>query len=193
MNLNAIVSQAVGAVNPLSPISVQVSTGSQRNADTSRTPQFASLAQFTGSIAGRVLTVSSVASGALAVGQAVIGIGVSPATLITHQIDGTPGGVGDYQLTTTPNLASSSLQCVAGAMGQIQNLTYRDLQQLEGLNIQGVRHAVYINGRVDGIIRSQNKGGDLITFSDGTTWLIAHVLEYWPTWCKVAATLQNGS
>lgn len=193
MNLNSIVSQAVGAVNPLSPVSIQIGSGSQRNADTSRTPLFSSLAQFTATLAANVLNVTVLASGTLAVGQAVMGNGVNPATLILGQIDGTPGGIGHYRVMATPDLASSGLSTVAGAMGQIQNLTFRDLQQLEGLNVQGVRHAIYINGRVDGIIRSQNKGGDLVTFADGSIYLVAHVLEYWPTWCKVAATLQNGS
>lgn len=74
--------------------------------------------------------------------------------------------------------------------GQLQSLTFRDLTQIEGLNLQGTRRAIYVNGRVDGLIRGESKGGDLITFPDGTVWLVAIDLEAWPDWCKLAATLQ---
>ena len=49
------------------------------------------------------------------------------------------------------------------ASGQVQSLTFRDLTQIEGLNLQGTRKAIYVNGRVDGLVRVENKGGDLIT------------------------------
>jgi hypothetical protein len=81
---------------------------------------------------------------------------------------------------------------------QVQALTYNDLVHLDGLNIQGVRRAIYTNGYVAGIVRVDSKGGDIITFPNGTlpegnTWLCAFVLEQWPDWCKIAVTLQNGS
>lgn len=47
--------------------------------------------------------------------------------------------------------------------GQVQSLTFRDLQQLDSLNLQGTRKAIYVNGRIDGIVRIENKGGDLVT------------------------------
>lgn len=79
---------------------------------------------------------------------------------------------------------------------QVQALTFRDLTQLDGLNIQGTRRAIYTNGFVAGVIRVAGKGGDLITFAPGTlpegdTWLCALVLEQWPDWCKIAITLQD--
>jgi hypothetical protein len=40
MNLNAIVSGAISAVNPLIPLTIKVSTGSITNADGSRTPTY---------------------------------------------------------------------------------------------------------------------------------------------------------
>ena len=42
MNLNAVVSQAIGTVNPRQIVVLQVSTGSTTNADGSRTPSYAS-------------------------------------------------------------------------------------------------------------------------------------------------------
>lgn len=76
-------------------------------------------------------------------------------------------------------------------LGQIQSLTFRDLQQTEGLNLQGEQRAIYVNGRVDGLIRPDGKGGDLIIFPDGSEWLTTLVLEHWLDWTKVAATLQR--
>ncbi|TIR66396.1 MAG: hypothetical protein E5X24_23645 [Mesorhizobium sp.] len=78
---------------------------------------------------------------------------------------------------------------------QAQSLTYNDLQLLDGLNIQGVRRAVYLNGSALGVVRELQVGGDLFvfpagTFPEGDTWLVALVLESWPDWCKCAVTLQ---
>lgn len=79
--------------------------------------------------------------------------------------------------------------------GQVQPLMFRDIQQLDALNLQGTRRKIFINGQINGLIRPDNKGGDLITFPDDSVWLVAMVLEGWTTagWCVVAATLQNGS
>jgi len=82
--------------------------------------------------------------------------------------------------------------------GQIQSLTFRDITQIEGLNLNGTRKAIYLTGKVDALVREENKGGDLITFPDGTIWLVAIVLEGWlqhtgsnePGWVKVAVTQQ---
>lgn len=80
---------------------------------------------------------------------------------------------------------------------QVQALSFGDLQQIDGLNIQGVRRALYINGAVAGVIRAAQKGGDIIVFAPGTlpegdTWLIVHVLEPWSQWSKFVITLQIG-
>lgn len=76
---------------------------------------------------------------------------------------------------------------------QVQALTFKDLLQVNAMNIQGVRRRMYFYGEVDGIVRMLNKGGDTITRGDGTVWLVAYVLEQWPDWCAVCVTQQNGS
>ena len=81
---------------------------------------------------------------------------------------------------------------------QVQALTYQDLKQLDGVNINGTRRAVYLNGAAMGVVRNLQVGGDLFVFPAGTlpegdTWLVAYVLEQWPDWCKCALTLQNGA
>jgi len=45
----------------------------------------------------------------------------------------------------------------------VDALTYKDIIQVDGLNLNGTRRAIYINGKVDGLVRPENKGGDLIT------------------------------
>lgn len=72
---------------------------------------------------------------------------------------------------------------------QVQALTERDIAHAEALNVGGSSHVVYLHGRLDGLVRPENKGGDLITF-DHRVWLVTGVLEDWPKWCKVAVTLQ---
>lgn len=77
--------------------------------------------------------------------------------------------------------------------GQVQPLTYKDLRQLDSLNIQGSTNAIYFDQAVNAIVRADRKGGDLVTAPDGKVYLTTQVLEAWPDWTKVAVTLQNGA
>lgn len=79
---------------------------------------------------------------------------------------------------------------------QVQSLTFTDLQKLDGMNIEGVKRAVYLNGDVPAVIRQLTSGGAMLVFPTGTlyegdVWLCTMVLEQWPDWCKIAITLQN--
>lgn len=79
---------------------------------------------------------------------------------------------------------------------QRQSLQYNDLVQLNGLNIQGTRCKLYLNGAWNSVVRSAQDGGDLITLPDGTIWLCVLVLENWAmtdNWSAIACTLQNNS
>jgi hypothetical protein len=82
---------------------------------------------------------------------------------------------------------------------QIQSLTGRDLRHLNMLNIQGVQRAVYMYSNVQGVVRTDQKGGDLLLFSQDiggavATWKVVAVLETWTpdalAWCKLGVTLQ---
>lgn len=75
-------------------------------------------------------------------------------------------------------------------MVQIQALSTDELKQVEGLNIQGVKNGVYLNGNWNGAVRVGRQGGDLLKFN-GQTWLAVTVLENWPDWTKLAVVLQN--
>jgi hypothetical protein len=65
-------------------------------------------ATFTGSIAGTTLTVTAVAQGAINYGDAVIGEGVKPDTVITAFGTGA-GGIGTYTVSLSQTLAARTL------------------------------------------------------------------------------------
>jgi hypothetical protein len=72
---------------------------------------------------------------------------------------------------------------------QMQSLTYKDVVQLDSLNVQGAEQAFYIKGDWEGIVRADRKGGDKLIVN-GRTYLIVQVLERWPDFVKVAGNLQ---
>lgn len=72
-------------------------------------------AVFTGSISSTTLTVSSVSSGTIAVGQALYGVGVSAETVITALGTGT-GGAGTYTVNLSQTVTARALNsATAGA------------------------------------------------------------------------------
>lgn len=99
----------------------------------------------------------------------------------TTAIDGTRSPVYDAAVT------------VMCQIQPLQSLQFGDLQRLDGLNLQGERRAVYLKGRWEGEIRFDNKGSDLITLPDGSVWLIAIIIEAWPTWTRMAIVRQDGA
>ncbi len=77
---------------------------------------------------------------------------------------------------------------------KVQSLTFSDLRQLDGLNIEGEKRALYLTGDVSGVSRADKKGGDIVTLPDGTVWLTVCVLEDWVLtsgWVKLAVVRQN--
>ena len=85
---------------------------------------------------------------------------------------------------------------IANVPVQVQGLSFKDLTEIDGLNLNGERRAIYIKGQVEGVVRAAGTGGDLIVIPSGNsagTWLVAYVLESWPDWTKAIITLQDGS
>lgn len=82
---------------------------------------------------------------------------------------------------------------VTGVSFQVQALTGPELERLDGLNIQGVKRAVYMNGLPNAVDRTDDAGGDLFDFS-GATWLVVGILECWGSgddaWSRVAVVKQ---
>jgi len=69
-------------------------------------------ASITGSIAGNVLTVTGITSGAVAVNQTLSGTGITPGTTITQMLTGAGGNVnevGTYQVNISQNVASTAI------------------------------------------------------------------------------------
>lgn len=195
MNLHAIVSGAIGVVNPHIPVALQINSGWTVAAGSggARVPAYQTPGAMTASIAAGVMTVTAVTAGVLAAGQTVLGAGVAAGTEILEVLSGN-GGIGTYKIFPEQAVASEAMTTALTVMAQVQALTFRDLQQIDGLNLQGTRRAIYLYGKVQGINRAENKGGDLITVAAGDAagkWLVAEVLEQWPDWVKVACTQQQ--
>lgn len=77
---------------------------------------------------------------------------------------------------------------------QVQPLSMQDvgrLQQMDGLNIEGVMRAIYVNGAPKGVDRVEMKGGDIV-YVLGHFWLTVAVLEPWDTagWTKLGVAKQ---
>lgn len=72
---------------------------------------------------------------------------------------------------------------------QIQAMGYKDLQQIDGLNLQGVLRAVYVKGNFNGVNRPKQQGGDMLVIG-ADTWLIVQPLEEWADWSKFVVNLQ---
>jgi len=78
-------------------------------------------------------------------------------------------------------------------LGQVQSLSAGEIRHMDAMNIQGIRRAIYISGQIDGLVRPNKQGGDLITTPNGQIWLVHVIDEYWEDWCKALVTLQNGA
>lgn len=87
--------------------------------------------------------------------------------------------------TPTPSYAAPVTLIV-----QQQAMSQKDLQHMAMMNIQGIFTKFYLNGAVYSINRVTQQGGDKFVDVIGRTWLVAAVLELWPDWCAVAATVQ---
>ena len=114
---------------------------------------------------------------------------VNPLQTVSVQISTGSTTVSDG--SRTPSFATP-----VSVMGQIQPISTRDLAQLEGINLGGVRWKIYLNGEVDSVVRPEVKGGDLITIASGRhqgVWLVVAVIEQFPDWCCAAIVQQNGS
>jgi len=66
-------------------------------------------ATFTGEISGTTLTVSSVASGVVAIGQEIVSAGTTEGTRITGHLAGNRGGVGTYTVSASQTVSSQSM------------------------------------------------------------------------------------
>ena len=109
-----------------------------------------------------------------------------------------PWSTASYQQSTGSTTADSGRRTPTYSTAvpvrcQVQALTFKDLAQIQGLNLNGEKRAIYVDGDWRGVSRPDVRGGDLITLEDSRVWLVVQVLENWHDtdgWCKVAVTLQ---
>ena len=90
----------------------------------------------------------------------------------------------------TPITASQTVNA------NVQGLSAKDLEHTDGLNIQGVMRSVHLYGNVQGIVRADQQGGDILQFPEAPggpvrNWRVTLVMETWANWCRVIVTLQN--
>ena len=96
--------------------------------------------------------------------------------------------------TTNPDGSRVPTYGIVTGSVQVQALAYKDLAQLDGINLNGEARAIYFYGEFNAVLRARKKGGDIVTLSDGPNvgnWLIVQMLEVWPDWSKAAVVLQN--
>ena len=129
------------------------------------------------------MNLHAITSGAIGMVNPFVSVSLKRSTGYTTNADG----------TRTPTYSTPATIQV-----QVQSLTFSDLRQLDSLNIQGTKRAIYVGQEVEAIIRASAAGGDVLTFPNGTlpegnVWLAAQVLENWPDWQKIAIVLQNGA
>lgn len=72
---------------------------------------------------------------------------------------------------------------------QKQDLSFKDLQHVNNLNLQGELCAIYCLGVVQAVDRVTQAGGDKIVIGSDT-WLAVAIAEQWPDWVRVIAQKQ---
>lgn len=99
----------------------------------------------------------------------------------------------------TTNAAGDRIPSYAAPVtiqAQIQAATSDDLEHVAGISQQGDYRAVYCYGKIAGIDRPDQTGGDVLQFPEipgGTVrdWLVVKGDEQWPDWCRVIVRLQT--
>jgi hypothetical protein len=104
VNLSAVTSFSNAAATIATALN-----GSLANLFTGTGAIAAETADFTASIAGLTMTVTTVASGKIVEGGALAGSGVTSGTLVGAQLSGTPGGIGIYAVSISQIVASEAL------------------------------------------------------------------------------------
>jgi hypothetical protein len=107
--------------------------------------------------------------------------------MLTVTVRHATGVTQNADFTRVPTYSTTSM------LGQVQALTSAELAQVDGLNIQGEKLAIYVNGNLEGVSRPDGAGGDLVTLPDGSVWLVTIMLENWNRmdgWTKAAIVRQ---
>lgn len=91
--------------------------------------------------------------------------------------------------TTDEGRRVPSYETIANVPAQVQPLSHGELALVEGMNLQGQKSSIYLNGKWAGLVRGTGQPGPLFVI-DGVTWMVAVVLEDWADWTKLALVRQ---
>lgn len=114
----------------------------------------------------------------------MIGI-VNP--FVTAQLLASTGYAINPDGSTAPSYAPA-----ASVQVQAQELSFKELQHANNLNLQGILKSIYCPGTVSAVNRASGTGGDKIVIA-GETYLVVAISEQWPCWCRVIGQLQVNS
>lgn len=95
---------------------------------------------------------------------------------------------------TREPLYADAVDCIV----QAQALSKKEIEHLDSLNLSNATQGVYANRQLTGIDRTDQSGGDLLTYTDPASgvrnvWLVIAVLEGWSSsgWAKAAIAKQT--
>lgn len=103
---------------------------------------------------------------------------------VTAQLAASTGATVNADGSVSPTYAAAVTVRV-----QAQELSFKELQHANNLNLQGVLKSIYCPGTVQAVNRLAGTGGDKIVIA-GETYLAVAISEQWPDWCKVIGQLQ---
>jgi hypothetical protein len=149
-----------------------------------------SAATFTGSISTTTLTVTTMLSGTIAVGQSVFGEGVAQNTVITALGTGT-GGVGTYTVSNTQTVASTSINTTSAAAivtGSIAGTTLTVSAVASG--VLQIGQTIEASGVTDGtIIKAFGTGsGGVGTYTVSASQTVSSRTIYSTNWTVLPTT-----
>ena len=98
--------------------------------------------------------------------------------------------------TTAADGTRTAITSTRNMQAQVQPLSSGDLAHTDGLNLQGVLRSVHLYGQAAGVVRADQKGGDILQFPEAPggpmrNWRVVTQMEAWPTWARVVVQMQN--
>ena len=111
---------------------------------------------------------------------------VNPREWVT--VESSVGYITNADGTRVPNAPT-----MTRILAQCQESTYDDLQQNGGINLSGENLTVYLAGNWSGVVRADQKDGDVLIRANGTRWLVVAIPENWRDldgWTKALITRQ---
>ena len=127
--------------------------------------------------AGTTLTVTTISSGMLYVGESIFGTGVSAGTIITAQDSGSSGGAGTYTVTNSQTVPNETMTGTVLNVSSVTNGTLTVLQSVVGSGVSaGTCITALGTGSGDtgtyAINKTQTVSSGPMTADDGGTWIV---------------------